>query len=174
MSLKTFDVPWTEGRTRFVNYEGNKVRVTVECFHRKVAFSFLYDKGPVLSSGRWIRFCGNVRMDTSIKSDGTLADKNLFYIHDPADGSNRLEWLYFPLINVEFKILGPKETVDSIRETINLMRRQMDSWSHNCRIDSLNQLIESMESTLKILTSFRSEMLIADSEPIISHLDITV
>jgi len=174
MALKTFDVPWLEGRVRSVNHDGSKARITVECFHRKLAFLIVHDGNVGLSSGRWVRFRGIVRTDPSVRSDGSLAEKNLSYLHDPADGSRASEWMFFELRSPEFRLLGPKETVDSLREAMVLMRRHVDSWVHNCQPEAIDQTIESVETALRVMRAIRSDMSSAEREPAIRYPDITV
>jgi len=172
MPLKTYEVPWLEGRVRFVTPVGSMLRVTVECFHRRLAFFFDHSGPPSLSPGRWIKFRGSVRHDPSIRADGTLAAKNLAYIHAPHDGSPQPEWLFFNFTGHDVRILGPKEATASIHEAMTLMRRHLDSWSHNCRAETLDQTIEAMESAVRIMRALKGDVSMLEKEPIIAYPDL--
>jgi len=172
MPLKTFEVPWLEGRVRFANPWGSLTRVTVECPHRKLAFQLDHQGPPSLSNGRWVRVRGKVRHDPSVRKDGTLAEQNLGYIHVPYDGTPRGEWLFFKLVSPEVKILGPKEATDAMREAVTLMRRHLDSWSHNCRAETLDQTLEAMEAAVRIVRVLKDDVSIPEQEPVIVPADL--
>jgi hypothetical protein len=174
MPLTTFEVPWVDGRVRFSTPEGSKTNVTVECFHRRIAFFFNHDGGPNLRPGRYVRIRGIVRLDTSIKSDGTLADKNLGYLHDPLDGSPRSHWLFIPLLHVESRPMGPAEVTESLQESIRLMARHIEDWKRSCGASELDQTIDSLEVTLRAVKSFREESNRLAHEPVVRYLDISV
>lgn len=172
MPLKTYDVPWLEGRVRFMSQRGSLSRVTVECFHRRLAFFFDHRGPPNLACGRWIRFRGTVRHDPSIRSDGTLAEKNLAYLHDPYDGSPKPGWLFFNLTGQDVKVLGPKEATDAIHEAMTLMRRHLDSWPHNCRSETLDQTIDAMEAAVRIMRALKDDVSMLEKEPVIAYPDL--
>lgn len=111
-------------------------------------------------------------MDVSTRADGTLAEKNLRYLHTPADGSDQSGWLFFFMRSANVKLLGPKEVVDSLHKAVVLMTRHIDSWSHNCRPQALDQTIETMKTAVRQMTEFRLD--VGQAQGMSATLDVNI
>ena len=181
MALSTFETKWLQGRIRTVTPAvGGWYTVTVECPYEMWAFTFKYEGRLRLWEGTWIRFRGKVRMDPGLRKTGPNKgepyEQNLVYRHDPFDGSNRKNWIFFEILWPDLKTIPSPEIADLLREADILIRRRSESWQHNL---SEKMLLETATSLDRL-----SSALVRDAEflrmkredfdaPILTH-DITV
>lgn len=153
MSLHTFYVPFSIGQVTHATVTSSSIKLTVECFNDKKAFTFEYLGNQDIRVSDWVKFRGNVRIDPSVKKNGELTESFAYY-HDPRDNSKRSEWAHFTLISAEVLLVGPPDIADALHVTNLKIRRLEESWNYNFSIQNIKETIESIDSIRDILTEY--------------------
>lgn len=151
MSLHTFDVAFHEGKVCYVTDRAGGHDVTIECYDRSVAFLIHYTGRRMAKVGDWVRFRGKVRIDPGMNRDGTLRERNLAYYHEPGDGSDRTQWIFFELLEADASLLGPPDAMDSLRGASVHIRRHVESWHANNNVEALRETLRSIDAARDIL-----------------------
>lgn len=98
-------------------------------------------------------------MDPGLRSDGEpVCRRDSTYYHDPHDGSDRGSWLYFDLVDAESKVVAPPHVARSLRESMVLVRRHLDSWDANLDAESLHHTIAALAGSTSVLQEYYREL----------------
>ncbi len=163
MSLHTFYVPFSIGQVVYATVTSNSIKLTVECFNDKKAYTFEYVGNQDIRINDWIKFRGHVRIDPSIKKNGEFAETFLYY-HDPRDNTKRSEWIHFTLLSAEVFLIGPPDLAEALHATNLKIRRLEESWSHNFSTQNIKETIESINGIRDLLTEYMNLLIQKESD----------
>lgn len=165
MALVTFDVPFIEGRVCYLTRRPSSRYVTVECPEQKWAFRFDQPGRSDVRVGDWVRFRGKVRLDPGLRADGEpVCKKEVTYYHDPHDGSNRKDWLFFDMTTPESKVVAPPDVARTLRETLTLVRRHLDSWDANLDPESFYHTIAALTESTQMMQEHYRDLFEAEKD----------
>lgn len=159
--LKSFWIPYLDGKVCYLDDTG-KIP-TIECYSRRIAFRFDASRLFPIKIGEWIRFRGQVRAATKLNKHG-LVDGVRTYYHEPGDGLPKSDWLFFELLDVEYKRIGPLDVIDALRECSNMCRRFLDSWEANDDVKQLRNLIHSLLYAADVVRPVLKQKVIDEEE----------
>lgn len=166
--LETFHVPPQFGRVCYLTEGQTRWSVTVECADTCRAFRFDTPCQSKLKIGDWVTVFGLVRMDPSLRKDGSPMEKNLLYIHKPYDGSNRLDWLFFDLRIRGWRREPSPDIAEVLKEVSVATNIILQSWDE-VSTDRIHKAIRAWEKASELMRPVLKQRVIEEQE---MHLPI--
>lgn len=168
----TFQIGPHVGRVCYVTGEG-PWSATVECPGEKIALRF--ESRSALRVGCWVKLEGRYRFDPGARKDGTPAERNISYYHEPHDGSDKSEWEFRQLTECAFNQVGSPQFVAAMHEAMLCLRRHQDSWERNLELCRLQETADALRVVLGLLDAELEErrplpVAVIDSAELISAL----
>lgn len=140
MPLKTIDVPRMQGRVCYVTDEKGVPHATVECAVERQAYRVPWTSGRV-DVGDWVSFEGQARVELVAGGGHRMVP----YYHDPYDGSDRSEWVYYDLRNPEgLRRIGPLEAVEALRAARDALNLHLKAWYSNNSPERVRATLEAL------------------------------
>lgn len=145
MTLRTIKIPYRIGRVCYATNSSSGINVTVECPDVKKAFRFLVKKQ--ICVGDWIKFRGFARINMINKT----TEERTEYYHNPNDGSIKSEWTYLKIDVDDFITVAPPEVLLDLKNSMDHVRRHIDSWAANSSSEDINKTLNVLSKTFNSL-----------------------
>ncbi|KKM70897.1 hypothetical protein LCGC14_1436140 [marine sediment metagenome] len=150
--------------------EGAKRFVTVEVATEQCAYRFQERLDSPLKEGEWIRFEGKARVQVVSEKNEPEELERIMYYHQPYDGSDVRDWIYFDLRDVECGRIGPLDVISSLQSAMQRSKVHVDDWFSNCSVQELlntyGALVEAHEAIKRELE--KQSLSEADDVPVVA------